>query len=592
MAFVQQSAELVNLGSGGGGSGTGTVTFPGVTTAGNLVVLVCWNLGGTAVSFTSTAGDDFQVDVTQNSGPGLGVAILSTIATTGTSTYTVDFAGTPAWRCIGLEFSDVEATSYVEAFSSNGGNTSGGDMFAGATGEIDTTRGGPIVAAYNIDRTLASLSGPTGWTGTGTRTTAASTIQGYVNYTVASGASTNERGAAPNSGCNYDAVIVAYKATPAGPVLSAPVGTATGKDAATIGVTLDQSGGTLYRYVSGNASETDSTIKASGTASTPGASGAATFAVTGLTAGVARYAHFIHTVSAVDSNVVSSAVFTPSAMAISGSLSAQSGTAGAAFTWSGSTPSALTSGGIGAKTWAASGLSGSGLTVNTTTGALSGTCGTVGTYSVTWTVTDSSTAGSEFPQTETISGTLTISGTGAATALLISGPSSGAVSVASTNFTVAANGALSSSVTVTPSDSSGGGTFTPSSLLLSSGSTSGTFTYTPASTGTKSITLSNNGGLSNPSAATYTSNAPGVGTLQLVGFKLWTGTLQTSITVPWYKVVDPSTGLVLVEGSSLSVDSSGNSSLSNSLFAIGAPYVVFGGNLDGSKTFKKTVIAS
>lgn len=98
----------------------------------------------------------------------------------------------------------------------------------------------------------------------------------------------------------------------------------------------------------------------------------------------------------------------------------------------------------------------------------------------------------------------------AATALALSGPGSGVTGTASANFSVAANGTLSGSVTVTPSDSGAGGTFTPSSFALSSGTPTGTFTYTPASAGAKSITIGNSGGLTNPSAITYTSLAASV----------------------------------------------------------------------------------
>lgn len=100
--------------------------------------------------------------------------------------------------------------------------------------------------------------------------------------------------------------------------------------------------------------------------------------------------------------------------------------------------------------------------------------------------------------------TLTASST-AATALTLTGPSSGISGVASTNFTVSTNGTLSASNTVTPSDSSGGGTFTPATLTLGPGTTSGTFTYTPGSAGSKSISITNTGGLTNPAALTYTS---------------------------------------------------------------------------------------
>jgi len=94
-----------------------------------------------------------------------------------------------------------------------------------------------------------------------------------------------------------------------------------------------------------------------------------------------------------------------------------------------------------------------------------------------------------------------------ATALTLSGPSTGLVGVASTVFTVTANGSLAASVTVTPTDSGGGGTFSPTSLTLSSGTLSGTFTYTAGSTGTKSIGVTNTGGLTNPTAVTLVASA-------------------------------------------------------------------------------------
>lgn len=72
-----------------------------------------------------------------------------------------------------------------------------------------------------------------------------------------------------------------------------------------------------------------------------------------------------------------------------------------------------------------------------------------------------------------------MSGGGAATTATLSGPTSGAVSVPSTNFTVALDGTYTG--TVTPA-STGSGTFSPTSLSWSGSSTSETFTYTPTST--------------------------------------------------------------------------------------------------------------
>lgn len=89
-----------------------------------------------------------------------------------------------------------------------------------------------------------------------------------------------------------------------------------------------------------------------------------------------------------------------------------------------------------------------------------------------------------------------------ATAITLSGPTTGTLGNASTNFTIGSNGSVTGSVVVTPSDSGAGGTFTPTTVTLTTTST-GTFTYTPSSTGTKTISVTNNGGLTNPSTINY-----------------------------------------------------------------------------------------
>lgn len=92
------------------------------------------------------------------------------------------------------------------------------------------------------------------------------------------------------------------------------------------------------------------------------------------------------------------------------------------------------------------------------------------------------------------------------------GPSSGAVSAPSTNFTVAlpTGGVLLSTVTVTPSDAGAGGTFTPTTVNLSTGAPSATFTYTPTSSGAKTLSVTNSGTLTNPGNLTYTAGAAGL----------------------------------------------------------------------------------
>ena len=95
----------------------------------------------------------------------------------------------------------------------------------------------------------------------------------------------------------------------------------------------------------------------------------------------------------------------------------------------------------------------------------------------------------------------------AATAVTMTGPTTGTVGVASTNFTIGANGVITGTVVVTPSDAGAGGTFTPTSVSISSASPTGTFTYNAASTGAKTISVTNNGSLTNPSNITYTASA-------------------------------------------------------------------------------------
>jgi hypothetical protein len=142
-----------------------------------------------------------------------------------------------------------------------------------------------------------------------------------------------------------------------------------------------------------------------------------------------------------------------------------------------------------------------------------------GTFTPTTVTLSSGTPTATFTYTPASNGTKTISVTNdagltnpssisyvvtsLATAVTLSGPTSGYAGLTSTNFTVAADGVISGTVTVTPSDSSGGGTFTPTSVAISSGTPTATFTYTAASTGTKTISVTNNGSLSNPSSISY-----------------------------------------------------------------------------------------
>lgn len=95
------------------------------------------------------------------------------------------------------------------------------------------------------------------------------------------------------------------------------------------------------------------------------------------------------------------------------------------------------------------------------------------------------------------------------TAYTFTGPSSGTVGVASSDFTVAPNGEYTGTITITPS---GGGLSTPIVLTWLGDSAAKTFTITPTQAGTVTLTPTNSGGIGNPSARTY--NATATGTVQ------------------------------------------------------------------------------
>jgi len=109
------------------------------------------------------------------------------------------------------------------------------------------------------------------------------------------------------------------------PVLSSPVGTATGSTTATVGATTDEGNGTLYAVVTVSGTPPTPTQIAAGQDNSGsaaawagsvsvGSTGAKTLPATGLAVATAYYTHLYHDDAAGnDSNVVSSAQFTTNA---------------------------------------------------------------------------------------------------------------------------------------------------------------------------------------------------------------------------------------------------------------------------------------
>ena len=101
-------------------------------------------------------------------------------------------------------------------------------------------------------------------------------------------------------------------------------------------------------------------------------------------------------------------------------------------------------------------------------------------------------------------------------AVTLTGPSSGNVNAASTNFTLTPDVAINGSVTITPTGAGSGG-LSPTVLNFSNSSTPQTFTITPLVQGNITLTVTNAVGLNNSAPLTYTANAvvpvaPTVGT--------------------------------------------------------------------------------
>jgi lysophospholipase L1-like esterase len=82
---------------------------------------------------------------------------------------------------------------------------------------------------------------------------------------------------------------------------------------------------------------------------------------------------------------------------------------------------------------------------------------------------------------------VTVAGAAPATQFDFTGPTAATVGAASTAFTLSPNG-LVTAATITPSDGGAGGTFTPSSVSWTNETVNKTFTYTPATIGTHTIT--------------------------------------------------------------------------------------------------------
>jgi parallel beta-helix repeat protein len=93
-----------------------------------------------------------------------------------------------------------------------------------------------------------------------------------------------------------------------------------------------------------------------------------------------------------------------------------------------------------------------------------------------------------------------------ATGFTFTGPTSGSVNSASSNFTVTPNNSYTGTITITPTGTGSAG-LSAKVLSFSNSSTAQNFTIVPTVAGNITLTATNNGTLTNPSNLTYTVNA-------------------------------------------------------------------------------------
>jgi hypothetical protein len=148
---------------------------------------------------------------------------------------------------------------------------------------------------------------------------------------------------------------------------------------------------------------------------------------------------------------------------------------------------------------------------------------------------------------------------GGATTITLNGPSSGAVNAASTNFNIGVDVTpITGTVIVTPA-SNHAGTFSPTTVSLTTGSPSATCTFTPTVSGVHTISCTNNGSLANPATLSYTVK-PAVTVRMCIAPNDGTAAgAASSLKWAWFDSTDPSSFSAPTDkGSTGAIDGSGN----------------------------------
>lgn len=317
-------------------------------------------------------------------------------------------------------------------------------------------------------------------------------------------------------------------------------------------------------------------------ATNPTAANATSFAATGLSAATEYRPRVRALQSGANSAWSTGSAFTTGAtLAFSGTIPQQGGVQGTTFTRSGNATSTFFTTGYGTNTYSigTGSLSGSGLSLNTSTGELSGTLNTPGTYAVTIRKTDSSGT----PQVvdsnlfnivitsnvdttpPTLTGSVTPSAV-APSAATISWPSgSDNVAVAGYNYRLRIGAGAWSA-------------YTNLANVLTTNLTG----LTPSSVYNVEVVCRDSGGNVSTPAITGTFTTAAVGRITVPSIGPWTNSLLPSTLIENVMIIRISDRTVVLSLVSQTTDSSANLIIDHLSIITGTSYMVLAFNTDGS----------
>lgn len=240
-----------------------------------------------------------------------------------------------------------------------------------------------VVLVHSDGAALATASAPNALLSTGGTDAGGNTLEAIQRP--GTGSALTVAWTAGTANENQGRHILSLTAAAPAPALSSPTAGANGTTTTTISATTDRlSDGMVYflRRVGGSAA-LDTAIVSTGESQAATGSNPQSRVMTGFTAGSANnYVDIVQAGAGGNSHVVTAGPITMASAVAVGSSSAQSGTQGSAFSNSGATPAAGTTGGFGSISYSlgAGSLPG-GMSVNAATGVLQGTPSASGTFS-------------------------------------------------------------------------------------------------------------------------------------------------------------------------------------------------------------------